>query len=167
MRQVFIYFGILLLSQNAFSQVEGDSWDVNYPERNFRELLKYEKAYADSVDRGLIEGRYYVRMDKYKFPARYTGLKREIPDSIKASIKRVYTLQGNKEYMPVIEKIRYQYQFNIDGVLYWFAMQAVLDKPFKKEIRKDEGVYLYCLFLNEYKENGELFNSFLISEFRQ
>ena len=114
----------------------------------------------------MIEGDYYMRMDSYRFSATYTGEKREIPDSIKASIKRVYKVFGNKEHLAIIDDVKYEYKFNIDGAEYWLSMQSVLDKPFKKEVKKDDTVYLYCLFLNEHGTEGELFNSLLINEFR-
>ncbi len=156
----------MFICQNTIAQSEWESWNQNYEEKNITDLIKSEKIYADSVDRGLIEGDYYLRMDSYRFSAVYTGEKREIADSIKASIRRVYKVRGNKEHLPIIDDIRYEYRFKIDGVDYWISMQSILDKPFKKEVRKDDTVYLYCLFLNEHGTEGELFNSLLINEFR-
>ncbi len=59
-------------------------------------------------------------MDNYRFSASYTGEKREISDSIKASMKRVYKVYGNKEYLPIIDEVRYEYQFNIGDQCFGF-----------------------------------------------
>ncbi len=154
-----------IISFSAYSQDSWDSWNKNYRETDVADLLNFEKTYADSVDQGLIEGKYYMRMDFYRFSAQFTGKKREIPDSIKASIKRVYKEYGNRDYLPLIDEIKYEYQFIIGNDTYWISMQSVLDKPFKTEVKKNDDIYLYCLFLNEHGIKGELYNSFLISEF--
>lgn len=167
MRQILAIIAVLLISQCAFAQNEWDSWNENYQERDIIDLLKFENIYSDSVDKGLIEGKYYLRMDNYRFSAIYTGEKREIPDSIKASMKRVYKVYGNKEYLPIIDQIKNEYQFKIGDSFLWISMQSILDKAFKKEVNKNDRVYLYCLFLNEHTYNGQLYNSFLISEFRK
>lgn len=167
MKQIFTLLVVFLISHYAIAQSEWDSWNKNYQEINITELISSEKIYADSVDRGLIEGNYYLRMDSYRFSAVYSGERREIPDSIKASMKRVYTVYGHKEYLRLIDDVRFEYQFMINGEVFWISMQSILDKPFKKEVRKDDTVYLYCLFLNEHGTEGELFNSLLINEFRK
>jgi hypothetical protein len=165
-----LIFNILILftfSISAYTQDEWDSWNNNYRERNVTDLIKFEKLYADSVDQGLIIGKYYLRMDNYRFSAQFTGKKRDIPDSIKSSMRRVYKVYGNPDYLPIIDALKYEYQFQIDGNTYWISMQSILDKSFKKEVKKDDFVYLYCLFLNEHGLSGELYNTFLISEFRK
>lgn len=167
MRHIWTILGALIFSHCAGAQSDLDSWNENYQEKNIVDLIKYEKLYADSVDQGMIEGKYYLRMDNYRFSALYTGEKREIPDSIKASMKRVYKVYGNKEYLPIIDEIRYEYQFIIDQSICWISLQSILDKAFKKEVKKDDTIYLYCLFLNEHTFKGQLYNSFLISEFRK
>jgi hypothetical protein len=167
MKLIFPLIAVLIISQSAFAQSNWDSWDENYQEKNITDLLKYEKLYADSVDNGLIEGKYYLRMDNYRFPALYTGERREIPDSVNASMKRVYKMYGNIEYLPVIDQVSFEYQFKIDDSLLWISMQSILDKAFKKEVKKNDTIYLYCLFLNEHTFKGQLYNSFLISEFRK
>ena len=63
----------LLRSFSAYSQDSWDSWNKNYRETDVADLLNFEKTYADSVDQGLIEGKYYMRMDFYRFSAQFTG----------------------------------------------------------------------------------------------
>ena len=167
MRHIFTLFCFLVIFLSAYSQNDRDTWDKNYNEINVTDLFHFEKLYADSVDHGLIEGKYYMRMDNFRFSALFTGNKRKISDSIKASMIRVYKVYGNHDFLPIIDKVKYEYEFLIDNNTYWISMQSVLDKPFMKEIKKDDNVYLYCLFLNEHGIKGELYNSFLISEFSE
>jgi len=168
MKNILLFFCLIILSLGAFSQNPWDQWDKNYKEVDISELLNFEKAYADSVDRGLIEGKYYARIDKFRFSAYYTGEKREISEETKKSMKNAYKLYAaQRDQLSLLDEVRFEYKFTIDNVDYWFSMQSALDKDFKKEVKKDDEVYLYCLFLNEHQVNGKLTNSFLISEFRQ
>lgn len=155
------------ISLSAYTQNSWDSWNENYIEKNVPDLLILEKLYADSVDKGLIEGKHYSRMSNYRFSAQFTGERRQISDSVKSSMTRVYKLFGNRANLSTIEAVKYEYEFIIANNRYWFAMQLILDKPFKKEIKKNVIVHLYSLYLNEHTSNGTLYNSFLISEFRK
>ena len=82
-------------------------------------------------------------------------------------MSRVFWVYGNPDYLPIIDDIKYEYQFAVDDTTYWISMQSILDKPFKEEIREGDLVYLYCLFLNEHGFDGKLYNAFLVSEFRK
>lgn len=164
-RLINSFIMISFFASFAYSQSDWESWNERYKEINVTNLLSAEELYADSVNKGLIQGMYYLRMDTYRFSAIFTGEKREIVDTIKASMKRVYKVQGNPDFLSIIDKIKYDYQFNIGGEKYWLAVQPNLEKPIKKELKKDDNVYLYCLFLNEHTFKGILYNTFLISEF--
>jgi hypothetical protein len=74
MRFLIPLFFLLTVSSTTYSQTGWESWNENYHEVNVTDLLNYEKIYADSVDRGLIEGGYYMRMETFRFPARYAAL---------------------------------------------------------------------------------------------
>jgi hypothetical protein len=163
-----IFLQILLftsISSFTFSQNQWQSWNDNYKTIVFEELIKSELAYAETIEKSDIEEKYYLRMDTYRFMAFYTGGLRPIADSTRTSMKRVYRMLGNRDYLWVIDEIKYEYQFEIEGKNYWFAMQSNLDKAFKKEMKKPGFVYLYCLFLNEHELSGTLHNTFLVSEF--
>ena len=82
-------------------------------------------------------------------------------------MKRVYKTLGNPEYLSTLDNIKHEYRFIIDGNDYWLPIQPILEKPLKKEINKNEKIYLYCLYLNEHTLKRELYNTLYISEFRK
>jgi hypothetical protein len=166
-KELIIFFVLLTFSVNSFAQSEWDSWNKNYKERSISQMMSSEMIYADSVEKGLIEGEYYVRMDNYRFPAIFTGEKRKIQDEVLLSMKRVYKRLGNEEYLPTLDKIKNEYEFVIDGEKYWLPIQPILEKPLKKEVNKNDRIYLYCLYLNEHTLKKELYNTLFISEFRK
>ena len=55
---------LLFISTNGFSQDSFEKWNERYTKINFTDLMRFETAYADSVDRGIIEGKYYARYDR-------------------------------------------------------------------------------------------------------
>jgi len=162
-------FSILLLfiSTTCFSQEGFEKWNEHYIKINLTDLMRYEKAYADSVDRGIIEGKYYSRYDRYQIKAECLGEERVIADSIIISMKNVNKLFGEKEFLPVITSIKKEYLFRIEGIDYWFAIQNVLEKPLQDEIMPHDSVILYCMYFNEHRWSKALYNTFLISEFRR
>jgi hypothetical protein len=158
---------LLNISILCFSQDEFESWNKRYKKVNITDVLRFETAYADSVDKGLIDGKYYSRFDLYQIEAEYLGEERFIADSIKSSMKNVNKLFGEKEFLPIITNLRKEYLFKIGKDNYWFPIQYVLEKPFQNEIIKHDTVTLYCIFFNEHRWNKALYNTFLISEFRK
>ena len=166
-KRIKLIFIFLAISSVSFSQTEWDSWNKSYKERSISILINYETLYADSVENGLIKGEYYLRMDKYRFGAIFTGEKREIDNNTLLSMKRVYKTFGNPDYLSTFDNIKAEYEFIIEGDNYWLPIQPILEKPLKKEIRKNGYVYLYCLYLNEHTKQRELFNTLLISEFKK
>src|SRR3990172_8345690 len=111
MNRFLIFFLVLAISNKVFAQSEWDSWNGKYKETEITELIRFEKQYADSVDRGLITGNHYMRMETYRFPAKYSGKKREISDSLRSSMKRVYKIFGNPDHSNIFDEITFEYQF--------------------------------------------------------
>ena len=166
-KRIKIILILLAISSVSFSQTEWDSWNNSYKEKSISLLIHQEKIYADSVESGLIKGEYYLRMDKYRFPAIFTGEKRELDNNILMSMKRVYKTFGNPDYLSTMDNIKNEYKFIIEGDNYWLPIQPILEKPLKKEIQINEYIYLYCLYLNEHTLQRELYNTLLISEFKK
>ena len=166
-KKINIILALISISTISFAQTEWDSWDKNYKEKSISQLISAERIYADSVENGFIEGEYYLRMDNYRFPAIYTGEKREISDEVLLSMKRVYKTLGNPEYLSTLDNVENEYRFVIDGNAYWLPIQPILEKPLKREMNKNEKIYLYCLYLNEHTLKRELYNILYISEFRK
>lgn len=164
MRKLFLIL-FVLTSLWSYSQEYWDSWNENYTEIDPIEMIKLEFKYADSIRSNDVNDDYFLRMDTYRFSATYLGVKRDIPDSTKQSMSRVYKIFGNPDYLAMIKDLKYEYQFNIGDEIIWIPMQNLLNKAFKKEVNKSDNVYLYCLYLNEHTLDGILFNNFLISEF--
>lgn len=167
MKKNFCVILLLFVSIACFSQDEFESWNKRYREINLTDLIRFENLYADSVNNGLIEGKYYTRLKLYRITAECLGEERELADSIKASMKNVNKLVGDKEFLPVIAAVKKEYLFRIDGNDYWFPIQNVLEEPFQNEIMAHDRVTLYCVFFNEHRWNKALYNTFLISEFRK
>lgn len=160
----FILVLFISLSFNLAAQTTPDSWDKNYPAINFEELIEFENQYANSINKNPKATKYYTRVNNVKFPARYLGEKRPLDASRLKSMKRVFKLYlGNPSQLDKL--VENEYKFQVGKYEYWFPMQVSLEKDFKKEIKKNKSVNLYCLFMNEHSTT-ELFNIFLISEFR-
>jgi hypothetical protein len=167
MKNKILIVGILVFFNTGFiySQDNFDTWDKNYPEIDFGSVIEEEQKYADSIESNSTS-QYYSRIDKYRFDAVYTGEKRVVEDSVFKSMKRVFKLySGNPDVLN--ELVKYEYKFKAGNQEVWFPMQSQLEKPFKKEIKKNETVKLYCMFMNEHGSKKRLFNIFLISEFKK
>jgi hypothetical protein len=167
MRKTLSTILLLFISILCFSQDGYESWDKRYVKANISDVIRFETVYADSVNKGLIDGKYYSRFSLYQIKGEYLGEKRDMADSIKTSMENVNKLFGEKDFLPVITAIKKEYRFRIDGNEYWFPIQNVLEEPFQNEIIKSDTVTLYCIFFNEHRWNGALYNTFLISEFRK
>ena len=158
-------FTLAFISIVSFAQDNWDNWNDTYTEVDPIKIIQLEKQYADSIQSNDVADDYYLRMDTYRFSAQYLSGKRAINESTKKSMARAYKMLGNPDYISLINKLKFEYQFKIGSDTLWFSIQNVLNKSFKKEIKKSDQVYLYCLFLNEFSYDGVLYNSFLISEF--
>jgi len=167
MKNTFCIILLFCFISAAFCQEGFERWNERYTTINLTGVMKYETAYADSVDRGLIEGRYYARFDRYQIKAEYLGMTRDVADSIRTSMKNVNKLFGEKEFLPVITAVQKEFLFRVDGTDYWFPIQHVLEKAFQDEIMLHDTVILYCMHFNEHQWNKALYNSFLIAEFRK
>lgn len=165
--EIRIIISILLLPFLGYSQDNWTKWDNKYPETNIHTLLNREENYAKSVESDTTEAQYYSRMANYRLELIYSGERRIVSEDVKQSMKNVYKIFGHQEYLHLINEIKYEYKFEQNGSYYWLAAQDVLDKSLKKELKKGKTVYLYCLFLNEHLIDKRLYNSFLISEFRE
>ncbi|MCB0505089.1 MAG: hypothetical protein KDC58_06255 [Cyclobacteriaceae bacterium] len=160
----FLTFFLLTLSISSYSQDNPyESWDNNYKEVDFKRLIKMEIAYADSVENNPEETQFFVRQEGYRFEAIFTGNWRNINQTQIDVMKKVYKLfSGNSEILDTIKK---EVEIKLDSGTIWMPIQPILEKPFKKEVKKNSSVYLYTLFFNMHTVSGELYNIFLISEF--
>ena len=138
----------------------------NYPEVDFQRLLEFEQHYADSIDGTPAAKKYYARVAHYRFSAVFTGEKRPLDPGVFASMKRVFKLLiGNPKQLN--ELVQNEYGFQVGEKLLWMPIQFTLEKAFKKELKRGKSAKLYCLFLNEHGLKRQLYNTFLISEFRK
>lgn len=157
----------LFLALNTFAQTEDEywgKWDSNYPEINVLNVLKSEKAYADSIEKNPNIPPYYVRADKFRFTAEYTGQIRPIDKDILTSMKNVLKLVvGNPSQLDGLIKSEALFVIGTDKI--WMPIQVEILKALQKEIKAGNKAILYCMFLNEHTSKNKLYNTFLISEF--
>ena len=156
-------FAVISLTEGAKGQ--DDNWNKNYPAIEIKKLLQYEKLYADSVDNGLILGNIYNRMSFFRFYGVFTGEKRNISKESKSEMKWVYKIHGDKNYAFLIDELKTEYKFNIDGTELWLSIRNKLEEAFDKEVKSNSEVLLYCTFFNNHIAKNHLTNYFMISEF--
>lgn len=143
---------------NYFAQ-----WDENYTAINIDELLNAEQAYADSIETHYGDSmQFYLRVDKYRFPARFTGNIRKMSDERKSLMHYIFKMVGvDMQTTQIKNEVEIVTQ---DGTI-WMPIQRQLEKPFKKEVSDKANVYLYTFFMNHHSKSKMLVNLFLISEF--
>ncbi len=156
-----------LFSFNIYAQTDAEywaKWDKNYQERDIAKILKYERYYADSVEKHPEIAPSYSRMDKYRFKAIYKGQKRPIQKEVLASMRIVFSFfVGKPDQLNSLVKSEVLFQVGDENI--WMPIQANILKALEKEVRSGEEILLYCLFLNEHRSKEHFYNSFLISEF--
>ena len=142
------------------------SWDKNYRETDVVAMLELEQKYADSIDGNPKAVKFYTRLSKYRFEGVFTGEFRDLTDDRREAMKSTYKLRAGE--IAVFDETHEEVQIRLaDNQLYWLPIQPQLVRPFKKEIKKKKPVYLYCLFFNQHKNDGTLYNILFISEFRK
>lgn len=156
---------LLFITTCSFAQNPWESWDKNYKQMNYSDIIKLENNYSVSVEQNPNIAQYYSRLDKYKIKAVYADKFRPIDGGVMKSMKNVFKLfVGNPAQLD--EMVRSEVLFKVDGNEVWFPIQSKLEQALKDEVNKGNKVTLYCLFLNEHTESKILRNTFLISEFR-
>jgi hypothetical protein len=164
--QLLVLSIVLSICSYVYGQDTWETWDSRYSLVDFKEVILFEKNYADSIEKNTSIPQYYSRKDTYKIIAEYTGEFRSIYVEVLNSMKRVFKLLiGNPVNLDKI--IKEEALFRVDGKDVWMPIQDVLVTPLKKEIEIGASTILYCLFLNEHSNDGKLFNTFFISEFRE
>lgn len=164
MKQVLIIF-LFFVSLSTFAQDPWESWDKNYQEVKYSDILSSETSYAISVEKNPKIAQYYSRLDKYKIKAKYLSKFRSIDPELLNSMKNVFKLfVGNPNQLN--ETVKNEVLFEIEGKEVWLPIQSILEDALKEEVRKGEKITLYCLFLNEHNSAKVLRNTFFISEFR-
>lgn len=160
-----IFLLVFLKCLSSFGQDNAwKTWDERYKPVNYIDLIESEKHYADSVESNPNIVQYFSRIDNYKLVARYLGKSRSIDKEVIFSMQRVYKLFiGDSQKLNKL--VTSEFLFDIKGIKVWMPIQQVLEGDFKKEIKKDQDVVLYCLFMNEHGEGKVLFNTLFISEF--
>jgi len=157
---------LLVLTIQCYGQDQWETWDKRYRERNYKELIESEKQYADKTEKNKEIAQYYSRLDNYKITAKFIGKTRPIDNDVLMSMKRVFKLFIGKPDQ-LDDAVKNEFLFEIGGSEVWMPIQTQLEKPLKKEIKKGTETILYCLFLNEHLQEGEIYNTLLISEFRK
>ena len=157
---------LLVLTIQCYGQDSWDTWDKRYKEIDYKELIDSEKQYAQNTENNKEMAQYYSRTGRYRITAKFTGKSRPVDTNVFMSMKRVFRLLvGRPEILD--ELVKNEYLFEVGGSEVWMPIQTQLEEPLKNEIKKGTETTLYCLYLNEHSQKGELYNTFLISEFRK
>lgn len=142
------------------------TWNNNYREVDVIALLDREQKYADSIDSDPKAVKFYTRQSGYRFEGVFTGRLRKLSDDRREAMKSTFKLFSGEN--PIFDETREEVEIRLtNNQTLWLPIQPQLVKPFKKEIRKDRSVYLYCLYFNQHKNDGSLYNIFFISEFKK
>ena len=164
-------FTIVFLLMTSFSFAQSDEeywdqWNKNYPKVDIIEILKYERNYADSVEKNQDIPPYYARLDKFRFQAEYLGKTRPTNEDVLISMRNVFKLfAGNPSQLD--NMCNTEVLFKIGNEEIWLPIQPNILKAIKKETKNRDMLILYCLFFNEHSTNNKLYNTFLISEFNK
>ena len=142
-----------------------EQWDKNYAEVNVLSMLESEELYADSVGRNPEIPNFFSRFDVCRFNAIYTGKKRKLQDGSKEAMTVTSSLFG-KDIEQILAITKNEVLMRVGDREIWMPIQSKLEKPLKEEIGEGGKVHLYCAFFNYHSEQRELYNIFLISEFR-
>lgn len=155
---------LIVTGYQGFAQKGFAEWDARYPVVSVQELLEQEAAYAKKVEADTTEAPYYVRMEGFRFLGRYTRKKRPIAPDVKQSMKNVLQLRGGNAGL-IEELVSWEVAIQIGKETLWMPIQDSIIEAFEKEAAGGKEVLLYTLFTNEHTHGGQLFNTFLISEF--
>jgi len=140
-----------------------DNWNRTYQEVDVPRLLLREQVYADSIDSDPRAVKFYVRQKAYRFSGKFTGQWRRLSDERREVMKSTFKILSGAN--PIFDETKDEVAIEFEGQTHWLPIQPQLVKPFKKEIKKGTDVFLYCMYFNQHKADGRLFNVFFISEF--
>jgi hypothetical protein len=158
---------LILLSLNIYAQNEDEywaKWNKNYPQVDVLEILKFERHYADSIERDRNIPPYYARLDKFRFTAEYIGATRPVAKDVFESMAQVFKLfVGDPSQLNSIFDSEVLFKVGDDQV--WMPIQAKILKALQEEVKVKDKVLLYCLFLNQHTSENKLYNTFFVSEF--
>lgn len=160
-----ILLGILTLySWPSFGQDDPwASWNEKYKEVDIALILDREQTYADSVRENPDAVQFYARQDGYRFMGTFTGEWRKLSEERRKIMKRTFKIFSGQHV--VFDQLRNEVQIAVENDTIWMPIQPTLEKPFKKEVKKGENVYLYALYFNYHTSDQKLYNIFFISEF--
>jgi hypothetical protein len=166
MKQSLIIIGLILsLNIHGQSNDTWDNWNENYRLIQFKDLIKYEKEYADSLKKnGNFKNYIEISPRRYRFSAKNLDVQKPMDLETLDFIKKIFKMQ-NGDPTTIDKFYKRQYLFEMNGVEVWMPIQEVLEKPFKEEVGKGETVLLYCVFFTELTDEGKQIMVFAITEF--
>ena len=158
---------LILLNLNIYAQDADEywaKWKKNYPQVNVLEVLKFERHYADSVEKHPRIPPYYARLDKFRFTAEYIGETRPVAKDVFQSMSQVFKLfVGDPSQLNGL--LDSEVLFKVGDEQVWMPIQTKILKALQEEAKVTDKIVLYCLFLNQHTSKNKLYNSFFISEF--
>ncbi len=154
----------ILITSISLSQSGFEDWDAKYKLIDVKKLIESEKTYAKKVESDTSMAQYYSAMESFRFLGKYTGNKRNVKPKTKSSIKNVLKLRTGKPEI-IDDLVSQEIEIKVGDLTFWMPIQNQLIEPFLDEVSVGKDILIYALFTNEHLFNGELINTFLISEF--
>lgn len=165
-KTLLLFIVFLAFAKASSAQDPYEKWDHDFRPLSALDVIRFERNYADSVERDSTADGYYTRLDSCKITAHFMGVKRKILPEVLESMNRI-----NQNFYPGSNKLdavfKNEYLFECDETKIWMPIDSDIELAFNQEITKGKRVFLYCMFLNEHTKDKKLFNNFMISEFRK
>jgi hypothetical protein len=156
----------LFIGISCFGQNDYDSWDQNYSEVNVDSYINFHKLYADSVKMQK-KNNYFLELSplRHRFMVKYLGSKKSISTDTLHFIKKICKLQiGDTTFIDTYYQNEYLFE-TTNGLKIWVPMQNTLENDFKKEVKKNKNVLLYCACFIELTIEGRFNMVFIANEF--
>lgn len=161
---LMLFLGIASVASAQDADQYWKNWNAKYLQKDAGKLLRYERTYADSVEKHPEIAQYYVRNEPLKFKAVYLGQVRATTSDVIRSMKQVLKLSQSTD-MPLEHLCKMSVLMKVGNEKLWMPIQNNILEALKQEVKKNDEVLLYCVFLNEHTSKNVLYNHFLISEF--
>lgn len=165
-----IFLPILFMLYFSLEVCKGQSdyeqWNKVYTEVDIDQYITSSTQYADSVKQ-LEKNNYYmvVTPTRRRFVVKNLDIKKSISSDTLDFIKKIYKFQNGNE-----TAINTYYQKEClfetgNGLHIWIPILNTLESDFKKEVKKNKDVLLYCTVFIELTYDGKYYLVFIMNDF--
>ncbi len=169
MKHKFLHLSAFLILM-AGQAVAQNNWD-KYEPRTLKEITTVLAA-KHLKDPDVLIGagkKSEIILSYQSFPSQakvvYTSASRKVSEQKKEVIAEWLKVMGKpKDYLDMFEM---EYLFTEDSVQYWLPVQKQVAAYFEKELRPNEQVNLYVVWIGARKELGQFEHVFIVNEFEK